>query len=300
MKKMKKSAMAGALTAAMRATLCVTCLATSAVACTSDDPDPSVAVAVLPPPPMEDPVTVTFGFGYDYDVRPMTRAASPVGTVATHLDLWVCQGDDINEVHQTSATEGFGTVNMTLDRSKTYTLYAVAHKADGAATLTDGIISFPDDKVKDTFWYSTTFSPADATTVACELERIVAAFRLSITDGIPAEVKRLRITMAGVYDRWSVTDGAAHQTDRVVTVNYGGTSANFLVYAIVPEAETLHTVTVEALDDGDRVVQQRTFPDVPLRRNFKTQFTGDFFTSQPMAITLTAASDWQEYEPVSF
>ena len=45
-------------------------------------------------------------------------------------------------------------MSATLDKRNTYTLYVTGHKADGEATISDGIISFPDDKVKDTFLYT--------------------------------------------------------------------------------------------------------------------------------------------------
>ena len=131
------------------------------------------------------------------------------------------------------------------------------------------------------------------------MNRIVADFRLEITDDIPDAVKKLRFTISNVYDRWNVTTGATHQLDRVSTISYGGTSSIFNVYAITTDAQTLHTVTVEALDENDDVVQSRTFADVPLRNGYKTNYRGTFFIDTPVMGSFTV-NDWSEYDVVEF
>ena len=131
------------------------------------------------------------------------------------------------------------------------------------------------------------------------MQRIVADFRLDITDDIPSAVKKLRFTIANVCDRWHVTDGGTHSLNRVSTITYGGTSAVFNVYAIVTDAQTTHDITVEALDDGDAVIQLRQFPSVPLRNGYKTTYRGSFFTDAAFTSTFTA-NDWIEYDTVDF
>ena len=240
-------------------------------------------------------VTLTFS---PYEMAAMTRAATSVASVVTKLDVWLVEGDNVTDIHQTTSTEGFGTITATLDKTKTYTLYAIGHKADGA-TLSDGVISFTDDKVTHSMFYTTTFSPATTTSLSCLMTRIVADFRLEITDDIPDAVKKLRFTLNGVFDRWNVSTGATHGLDRVSTINYGGTSAIFNVYAIVTDAQTTHDITVTALDENDQEVQTRTFAAVPLRNGYKTTYKGTFFID-----TATSASflvdDWNEYETVDF
>ena len=88
-------------------------------------------------------VTLTFS---PYQMEAMTRSAVSIADVVNHLDVWITDGTTEVDAHQTNTDAGFGSVLMTLDKTKTYTLYAVAHKADGA-TLSDGVISFTDDKV---------------------------------------------------------------------------------------------------------------------------------------------------------
>ena len=244
-------------------------------------------------------VTLTFT---PYQMEALTRSAVSIADVVNHLDVWIYEsGSEVTAIHQTTASAGFGTVSAILDKTKTYTLYAVGHKADGA-TLADGVISFTDDKVTHSMFYTTTFSPATTTGLSCLMNRIVADFRLDITDDVPDACKKLRFTISNVYDRWNVSTGGTHSLDRVSTISYGGTSAIFNVYAITTDAQTLHTVTVEALDnDGNALVpaQVKTFENVPLRNGYKTTYRGAFFTEENMTMTFTV-DDWNEYDVVNF
>ena len=230
---------------------------------------------------------------------PSRRAATSIASVVNHLDVWLYEsGAEVTAVHQSSSDDGFGSISVTLDKTKTYTLYAVGHKADGA-TLSDGVISFTDDKVSHSMFYTTTFSPATTTELSCLMTRIVADFRLEITDDIPTACKSFRFTVNGIYDRWNVTTGGTHSLDRVSTITYGGTSSIFNVYAIVTDASTTHDITVEALDADDGVIQTRTFTNVPLRNGYKTTYRGTFFIDTPATASFLV-DDWSEYDAVDF
>ena len=128
------------------------------------------------------------------------------------------------------------------------------------------------------------------------MNRIVADFRLYITDEIPTSTVKFRFTVSGVYDRWNVSTGGTHQLDRVSTINYNGTSAVFNVYAIVTDAQTTHDITVTALDENDTVIQERVFENVPLRNGYRTTYQGSFFIDTPMTMTFTV-DDWRIMTP---
>ena len=254
--------------------------------CSSDNDEPRVM----------EPTEVTLTFS-PYTMEAMTRTATSIASIVTHLDVWVTDGSTEVEAHQTNADDGFGTVSMTLDKTKTYTLYAVAHRGAESATLTDGVISF--DKVTHSMWYTTTFTPATTTSLSCLMTRIVSDFRLDITDDIPTACKSFRFTVNGIFDRWNVSTGGTHQLDRVSNISYAGTSAIFNVYAIVTDAQTTHDITVTALDDNGQELQTRTFADVPLRNGYKTTYRGTFFIDTPMTMSFTI-NDWNEYDTVDF
>ena len=266
-------------------------------ACSSDNGEESVFSGL--PAENETEVTLTFS---PYQMEAMTRATVSIADVVTKLDVWIYEGNsEVADIHQTGSDAEFGSVSVTLDKTKTYTLYAIGHKAEGA-TLEEGVISFTDDKVTHSMFYSTTFSPATSTLLSCLMNRIVADFRMEITDDIPNECKKMRFTVSDIYDRWNVSTGGTHQLNRSSTINYSGTSAVFNVYAITTDAQTLHTVTVEALDaDGNALVpaQSKTFENVPLRNGYKTTYRGAFFTEENMTMTFTV-DDWNEYDVVNF
>ena len=239
-----------------------------------------------------------------YEVTAITKAETSIATFCTHLDVWITDGTEMIDLHQSSTDAGFGSMSVTLDKTKTYTMYAVAHKCESDAALSDGVISFPDDKITHSMFYSTTFTPANTTSLSCLMTRIVAQFRIETTDAIPSELKKVQITIHNVFDRWNVTTGGTHSLDRTSTITISSTHADgtvaLNVFAIVTEAQTLHTVTVTGLDaDDNEVLSPRIFEDVPLRNGYRTTYRGALRDATLMG-AFTVENDWMEYDVVNF
>ena len=234
-----------------------------------------------------------------YDVEPLTRAA--VADYATRLDVWIYDGDtEVQAVHQQSTDKGFASLSVQLEKSKTYTVYAVAHKAAGAATLNNGVVSWPDDKVTHSFFYSQSFSPATTTTLSCLMERIVGNFRLEVTDKVPEGVARMTIDMGVSPTRWNVEGYGENAVSRVSSFTpAGGSSPTLSVFMLAGNDEEKRDMTVTAYDGEDAVVQQRVFEDVPIRAGYRSTYRGAFFTSGEVSMTLTT-NDWMDYETVDF
>lgn len=245
----------------------------------------------------DEMVEVTLGFGgFSMEQESMTRSLSPVTDVCTHLDIWVYEsGSEVSAFHQATGDDGFGSLTLTLNLTKSYTIYAVAHRGNGAATLSDGVISFADEKITHTFFYTTTFTPTKNMSLNCEMQRIVAMFQFNTTDAMPDWCKAIRFTATNVFDRWNVSTGGTHQLDRVSTVNITSThndgTITCNVYQIVTDVSTNHDILVEALDEGGDVVESHQFQNVPLRNNYKTVATGAFFTDAASSFTFKA-DDW--------
>ena len=249
-----------------------------------------------------------------YDVEPMTRANSASGLTrtdgvtraavadyATRLDVWVYEGDtEVQAVHQQSTDEGFASLSVRLEKAKTYTVYAVAHKAAGAATLSNGVVSWPDDKVTHSFFYSQTFSPATTTTLSCLMERIVGNFRLEITDAVPADVERMTVDVGVSPTRWNVAGYGENAVSRVSSFTPAvGALPTLSVFLLAGSEEEKRDVTVTAYDASDAVVQQRVFEDVPIRAGYRSTYRGAFFTEAVGTMTFTV-NDWMDYETVEF
>ena len=243
-----------------------------------------------------------------YEVEPMTRAddasgltRAAVADYATRLDVWIYDGDtEVQAVHQQSTDEGFASLSVRLEKSKTYTVYACAHKAAGAATLSNGVVSWPDDKLTHSFFYSQTFSPATTTTLNCLMERIVGNFRLEITDAVPADVARMTVDVGVSPTRWNVGGFGENAVSRVSSLTPAvGSSPALSVFLLASSEEEKRDITVTAYDASDAVVQQRVFSDVPIRAGYRSTYRGAFFTSGVVTMTFTT-NDWMDYETVEF
>ena len=277
----------------MKKVLLIMMAATILAACSSSEEEPTSSELT--------DVTLTFS---PYQVDAITRAATSIAGIVTRLDVWLYEsGSECAAVHQSADDVQFGSISLTLDKTKTYTLYAVGHKAAGPATLADGIIAFPDDKTTHSMYFTTTFSPSVTTSLSCLMQRIVAQFRIETTDAVPADMKKIQITINDVFDRWSVTTGGTHQVDRTYTINITSTAQDgtvaLNVFAIVTDVQTLHTVTVTGLDADDAVtLTPRTFADVPLRNGYRTTYRGALRDATTTA-TFTV-DDWNDLETINF
>ena len=272
-------------------------------ACTTDGAGEYLTETLTPP---AEPQTVTLTFS-PYETEAMTRgaatrAAQSVSDYCTRLDVWIREGDaEVTAVHQTKDDDGFGTLTLTLDRRKTYTLYAVAHRSAEATTLSDGIARWKDEKVTHTFYCTETFTPAEATSLNCLMQRIVGQFRLDITDDVPAGVKTMRFTIPQTATRYNIVTGEnTNVIDRTTDIAYGGTSALFSLYLLADgDAPIPFDITVAALDQDGNTLQQRTFSQVPIQNGYQTTYRGQFFTDSGIAASFTV-DDWQAFDVTEF
>ena len=270
--------------------------------CTSDEPESAIINGNMNSDSTEMK-SVTIHFAQQYDIRPMTRAA--IGDVASRLDVWIYEGDtELTAVHQSSSDVGFGSVSLSLNKTKTYTLYALAHKATAACTLADGIISFPDDKPKESFFYTTTFSPATTTSINAEMSRICGKFTMTTTDAVPDDVDHVRFTIINTGLRYNViTKEPANLTDRTVdfpniTRKADGT-CSFSFNILASDAVADFEITATAYASDNSVIETKTFANVPIRNNYRTTYSGYFFTTEGMTMTFTV-DDWLDYDTVIF
>ena len=245
----------------------------------------------------------------------MTRASVPVGNVVNRLDVWIFEGDAmaavgqteaVAESHQTKDDDGFGSLSVTLDKNRTYTLYAVGHKESAATSISGGVVSFPDTKKLQTLYYTTTFTPSETTTLSCMMKRAVGAFRIVLNDEVPTDVKKLSISTTQTPMQWSfpqlagVTPSASYAVEWTTWSKDKDGMLYFTVYVLGSNTETHHDFVVSAYGEDGSVLKSRTFTSVPIRNNYMITYRGSFFLDTPFSSTFTVDDEWQMYDDVEY
>ena len=250
-------------------------------------------------PPGEQQVTIKFS---PYEMSPMTKTTSSVSTVCSRLDVYIIeQGttDTLRFHQERTATADFGSLTATLQTNRTYKLVAVAHNTTDTCTFSGGIVSFEEDKIKQTLYADTTFSPADGLSLQVVMQRIVGMFKMRVTDPIPADVTGFRFTVDAAGCKFNT---ATHEsTDRGLrlhTINGTSTDANgvaiYNVYIMGDNMTDVLYVDIEAeavnpTNDGE----VRQFVGVPIRDGYLTTYTGTFFVTFDMGFTFLV-DDWND------
>ena len=237
-----------------------------------------------------------------YSTEPMTKAPVDLTSLITRLDVYIIEGTDtliVNQVKNEDA--GFGSVTASLKKTKTYTLYAIGHKGYGPAELDGSSLSFPDNRITDTFFYSGTFCPGNTTSLNCTMNRIVGMFKLTITDELPEDLAKVQFSISETALGYNVGSGSlANVSDRLVTINNPSSaqdgSTTFKIYALATSAASSIDVTVTALSAEDDVIEERIFQDVPIKAGYISAYTGTFFITTGMSLSFVGPEDWASFE----
>ena len=260
----------------------------------------------------KDTITISFTRAMETHIEPFddsanARTRGDISSSANRLDVWLIQGTDTSVVHQQSSDADFGTVSLSVNKTKEYTMKAVAHKCRGEAQMKAGVVSFPEGEIKHTLYAMHKFKPDTISgQLAVDMNRIVGMFKFATTDAIPESVYTMRFCIKNSpqqFNTATLTGTAA--ADR--TVDFSGFSrkndgtAAFTLYVLPDDLTAQHAYDVEvtALDDKGATIESCTFSDVPIRANYRTQYTGQFFVSRTASFTFTIG-DWNDFDPVNF
>ena len=218
-----------------------------------------------------------------YQQEAFTRSATDITNLCSRLNIAIfdAEGTKVKTVAQKEGDASYGTVALSL-AAGTYRLVVIAHNCDGSATITSTEkVTFPNNKVTDTFFYYGTLVVTDALqSYDLTLTRAVAMFRLVLTDeSVPSKVAKLKFYYLGGSSTFSPKDGYgcvnSKQTEiRPVPADFVSGTA-FEVYTLPhTEEDVLTKLTVTALDANDNILQERTFENIPITRNPVTRYTG--------------------------
>jgi len=216
-------------------------------------------------------------------------------------------------VTQNAGDEGFGTLSRKLSIGE-HQVIVVAHNGDGNATITSlDKAEFSNNKntakVTDTFLFYETVevTRGGANSFPIALQRVVAKFRLEITDSIPAAVSRLYFTYSGGSQSLNPQTGkGATKSTQKVEIPVTAGNQIFEIYTFPREDSNSLKVTVAAYDALGNKLKEREFENVPIRRNNITVYKGDFFSDGvssyddgQFSVSFTGL-EWSESVPYDF
>ena len=241
----------------------------------------------------------------------VTRTATDVTALCSRLNIAIfdTDGTKVKTVAQKEGDASYGTVAMTL-AAGTYQLVVIAHNGDGSATITSTEkVTFPNNKVTDTFYYYGDLVVTDAKqSYDLTLTRAVAMFRLVLTDeSLPPTVAKLKFYYLGGSSTFSPKDGYGCVNSKQTEVRTIADDGIYDIYTLPhTEDDVLTKLTVTALDENDNIVKERIFENVPVTRNQVTRYTGSFFGSGGSGQTsdgtfrMTADPDWDSVNGYTF
>lgn len=247
-----------------------------------------------------------------YEQESFTRAATDITELCSRLNIAIfsMDGTKVKTVAQKEGDASYGTVALTL-AAGTYHLVVIAHNCDGSATITsEEKVTFPNNKVTDTFYYYGDLVVTDAKqSYDLTLTRAVAMFRLVLTDEeIPSNVAKMKFYYVGGSSTFSPKDGYGCVNSKQTEVRSVADDGIYDIYTLPhTEDDVLTKLTVTALDDNDNTVKERLFENVPVTRNQITRYNGSFFgsgggggSSSDGTFRLTAKPDWDSVNGYMF
>lgn len=211
-------------------------------------------------------------------IKRTRKEAKELGSV---LNFAVFNGDEkVKSINQKSEDSDFGKVSVSLPEG-TYQMVVLIHSCEDNATITSpDRISFPNNKVTDTFAYFTDMVVSGNSDKEITVDRVVAKYHLTINDAIPEEVKQLKFYYTGGSSTLDATTGFgcvnSRQTEyRVVGNRVAG--QQFDVYTFPHDISDNLKMTITALDDAENSVEERIFEGVPVEVKKVTNHTCALF-----------------------
>ena len=241
-----------------------------------------------------------------FDDAYSTRAITTMDKVCTRINMAVFQEDTkVKTINQTIDNDNFGKLSFVLPQGE-YEVVIIAHSGNSAATITSEKVTFPNNKVTDTFYTYLKLSVEESAEYTIQLKRAVAMFRLNVEDVIPDQVKQMKFYYTGGSSTFNAKTGYgcvnSKQTELrdVNEVVRSADPACFEVYTF-PHAESGELkMTVSALNASNEIIVEKVFEKVPVTINQITQYAGHFFSSSPddgtIEFVLHTDSSWQQIE----
>ena len=249
--------------------------------------------------------------GVDYS----TRAASGIAAHASKLNVQLFDEDGqkvFSSVRtQTKDDDGFGTMAVEL-ADGVYTVVAVAHSSARSATIkSPEVVQFTaqdGEKLTDTFCHvSTVEVSGESHSFTLPMHRAVAMVQLHLTDEtLPEDVWYIKADYSGGSANVNPTslEGITKSNQSERRIKNDLRLHQFFTFPYMSETGTLK-MTISATTSDGTVLRQRTFDDVPVKRNRITTYEGKLFGDGDWTATMTDFSfvvnaDWEGEDRYEF
>ena len=257
--------------------------------------------------PMDGMGTIRFNvLNYEQvSLDEVTRASA--ATALAHLEMAIYDASSleiVDSVKTAKGDEGYGSFSATLPFGDYIVVFLGFDGSKVSSLKQIKNIGFTDAYVPNFFYktLSLTVSPSLTENQEITLSRAVSAFSIKSQGYIPNNLKNITIVANGGGYRFNAQTGLATSTSRRTSTfdvsNYAGTeSVGITVYAFLPSEETTMNFTVTATDTNGEVLAEKEFPNVPMKINQRTIYTGSLFGdgTETQGFNLTLENDvWSD------
>lgn len=237
----------------------------------------------------------------------LTRGSSvDLADVCGRLNVAVFSydGAKVKAVAQTVGDAAFGLVTLAVAPG-TYRVVAVGHNCGGSATITNAEkVTFPNNKVTDTFSYCGDVTVGDdGGETVVTLRRAVAMLRLTLTGGsLRDDIASLKFYYTGGSSTLSPLTGFGCVNSRQTEARAYNADGVYEIYTMPHEVDDVLTkVTVTAYDAGDNELGECVLENVPVHLNRVTNYTGDIFGGGgSLAVPIQVDADWGGEDDFTF
>ena len=237
----------------------------------------------------------------DGDVSAPSKVEASAKDLGTVVNFAVFMGEEkVKTINQKIADADFGTVKVVLPAGD-YHIVALVHSCSGNATISSPAkITFPNNKVTDTFVYTTDLTVGEDQTIEAELQRVVAMFRFTVEDAIPADVTKMQFYYTGGSSTLNADSGFGCVNSRQTEVREVADHAAgqvFEVYTFPHDLTGTLSMTITAFDANGGEYAARTLANVPVEQQKITNCSMEFFggggTPVGSAFTFYGDSEWR-------
>ena len=229
----------------------------------------------------------------------ISRASTEMSELCSRLQFAVFKdGEKKKNISQQASDAGFGEATISLPEGD-YQLVVMGHSCTGTATITDlEKITFPNNKVTDTFYYYGTFTVGnDSKTVELDLKRAVAMLRFNLTQPLTENIKQLKFLYTGGSSTFSAITGFGSVNSRQTEIRDVASGQKvFEVYTFPHAQEGKLKVTITALDANGTEVAETVMEEIPVEVNKISVYNGVLFddttNSSSPSIKVKGDGDW--------